>query len=75
MSMSNYQFAIRVAQAIKNTNFSHPFPTSHNLADSVPTSNRVCIKEVTIRTTFSHMINISRIIYYTCSIVIDIQIT
>ena len=26
MSMSNYQFAITVAQAMKNTDFSHPFP-------------------------------------------------
>ena len=33
--------------------------------DSVPTSNLVCIKEVPIGTTFSHMINIAGIIYYT----------
>ena len=26
MSMSNYPFAIRVAQAMKNTHFSHHFP-------------------------------------------------
>ena len=35
----------------------------HNSADSVPTSNLVCIKEVAIRTTFSLMINIAGIIY------------
>ena len=39
--------------------------TSHSPADSVSTSNLVCIKEVAIRTTSSHMINIARIIYYT----------
>ena len=43
------------------------FTTLHNSADSVPISNLVCIKEVAIRTTFSHMINIAGIIYYTCS--------
>ena len=42
---------------------------------SVPTSNLVCIVEVAIRTTFSHVINNARIIYYTCSLVIDIQCT
>ena len=35
--------------------------TRHNLADSVPTSNLVCIKEVAIRTTFC----IAGIIYNT----------
>ena len=40
--------------------------TRHNSTDSVPTSNLVCIKEVTIGTTFSHMINIIGKIYYTC---------
>ena len=35
----------------------------------------VCIKEVAIRTTFSHMINISGIIYYACNLVIDVQCT
>ena len=39
--------------------------TRHNAADSLPTSNLVCIKEVAIRTTFCHMINIAGIIYYT----------
>ena len=29
--------------------------TRHNMAASVPISNLVCIKEVAIRTTFSHM--------------------
>ena len=50
--------------------------TGHNSADSVPTSNLVCIKEVAIRTTFRYiLINIAGIIYYTCSLVIDIQCT
>ena len=49
--------------------------TRHNSADSIPTPNLVCIKEVAIRTTFSHMINIAEIIYNTCSLVIDIQCT
>ena len=49
--------------------------TRHNSVDSVPTSNLVCIKKVAIRTTFSHMINIFGINYYTCSLVIDIQCT
>ena len=31
----------------------------------IPTSNLVRIKEVAIRTTFSHIINIAGIIYYT----------
>ena len=51
----------------------HVCVTRHNSADSVPTSNLVCIEEVTIRTTFSHMINIAGTIYDTCSLVIDIQ--
>ena len=49
--------------------------TRHNSADSVPTSNLVCIMEATIKTTFSHVINISGIIYYPCSLLIDIQCT
>ena len=49
--------------------------TRHQKADSVPTSNVVCVKEVAIRTTFSHMIDIAGIIYYICSFVIDIQCT
>ena len=43
--------------------------------DSVPTSNLDCVKEVAIGTTFSHMINIAGIIYYTYSLVIDNQCT
>ena len=39
----------------------------------LPSSNLVCIKEVTIRTTFSYMINIAAIIYYIGSLVIDIH--
>ena len=46
-------------------------PTRHNSADSVPTLNLVCIKEVTIRTTFC----IAGIIYYTFNLVTDIQCT
>ena len=46
--------------------------TRHNSANSVPTSNLISITEVAIRTTFSHMISIAGI-YYTCSLVIDIQ--
>ena len=34
-----------------------------------------CTKEVAGRTTFSHIINIAGIIYYTCSLVIDIECT
>ena len=45
--------------------------TRHNSADSVPTSNLVCIKEVAIRTTFC----IAGIIYYTCNLATDIQCT
>ena len=37
---------------------SRSFDTRHNSGDSVLTSNLVCIKEVAIRTTFSHMVNI-----------------
>ena len=33
----------------------HVLGTRHNSADSVPTSNLVCIKEVAIRTIFNHM--------------------
>ena len=51
------------------------FDSRHNAADSVPTSNLVCIKEIAIRTTFCHMINITGIFYYTCSLVIDIECT
>ena len=32
-----------------------PQPIRHNSADSVPTSNLVCIEDVAIRSTFSHM--------------------
>ena len=49
--------------------------TCHNSADSASTSNLAKIKEVAIRTTFSHTINIAGIIHYTCSLVIDIQST
>ena len=45
--------------------------TRHNSADSVPTSNLVCITEVAIRTTFC----IAGIIYYTCNLVTDSQCT
>ena len=49
--------------------------TRHNSVDSLPTSDLVCTKEVTIRTTFSHMINIAGIICSIWSLVIDIQCT
>ena len=49
--------------------------TRHNSADSVPTSDLLSIKEVAIRTTLSHTINISWIFYYACSLVFDIQCT
>ena len=42
-----------------------PQYTRHNSADSVPTPKLVCIREVAIRTTFSHMINVAGMIYYT----------
>ena len=45
--------------------------TRHNSANSVPTSNLVCIKEVAIRTTFC----IAGIINYTCNLATDIQCT
>ena len=46
------------------SHITHPSQQSANL---VPTSNLVCIKNVAIRTTSSHKINIAGIIYYTCS--------
>ena len=46
-------------------------PTRHNSADSVRTSNLICIKEVAIRTTFC----IAEIIYYSCNLVTEIQCT
>ena len=49
------------------------YQTRHNSADSVPTSNLVCIMEVAIRTTSSRLIIIVRIIYYIGSLVINIQ--
>ena len=49
----------------------HEIGTRHNSADSVPTSNLVCIKEVAIRITFC----IVGIIYYKCNLVTDIQCT
>ena len=48
-----------------------PTDTRHNSADSVPTSNLFCIKEVAIRT----IICIAGIIYYTCNLDTDIQCT
>ena len=47
------------------------YTTRHNSADSLPTSNLVCIKEVAIRTTFC----IAGMIYYTWNLAIDIQCT
>ena len=55
------------------TNF---FKTFYLILDKyVPISNLVCIKEVAIRITFSHVINRAGIFYYTCSLVIDIECT
>ena len=51
--------------------FSYCILTRHNSADSVPTSNLVCIKEVAIRITFC----IAGIIYYICNLGTDIQCT
>ena len=45
--------------------------TRHNSADSIPTSNLVCITEVTIRTTLC----IAGIIQYTCNLISDSQCT
>ena len=45
--------------------------TRHKSADSVPTSNLVCIKEVASRTTFC----VAGITYYTCDLVINIRCT
>ena len=60
-------------QAQGRTGFKMKMFTRHNSADSVPTSSLVCIKKVAIRTTVNHIVNIAEIIYYTCSLVIDIQ--
>ena len=49
--------------------------TLYNSADSVPTSNLVCIQEVANRNTFSHRIYIAEMFYYTCSLVTDIHCT
>ena len=43
--------------------------TCHNSANSVPTSNFLCFKEVAIRSTFC----IAGIIYYAWNLAIDIQ--
>ena len=56
---------------ILRKNFKTWLTTRHNSADSVPTSNLVCIKDVAITTTFC----IAGIIYYTCNLIIDIQCT
>ena len=48
------------------TSWVYKFPSNSNL---------VCIKKFAIRTTSSHMLNITEIIYYTYSIVIDTQCT
>ena len=48
------------------------YPSLHNSANSALTSNLVCVKEIAIKTTCGHMISIAGIIYYTCSLVIDI---
>ena len=60
---------------IKTSEMSVLGNTRHKSADSVPTLNFVCIEEVAIRTTFSHMISIAGITNYTCNLVTDIQCT
>ena len=70
-----YLFGSGRINASAKCNDSRQLATRHNSADSVPTSNLVCIKEVVIRTTFSYVINIAGIINYSCSLVIDIQCT
>ena len=42
---------------------------------TVSTSNPVCIKEIAIKTSFSHIISIAGILYYTCCLGIDIHCT
>ena len=49
--------------------------TSYSLEIQWLPPPEVCRMEVGIKTTFSHMINIAGIIYYTYSVVIDIQST
>ena len=44
-----------------------PPVTAEGFDDSDHPTNAECIKEVAIRTTFSHMINFAVIIYYTCN--------
>ena len=63
-----YLWSYRSDLQVLSTRIGH---TRHNSADSVPTSNLVCIKEVATRTTFC----ITGIIYYTCNVVTDIQCT
>ena len=48
--------------------------TRHNSADSVPTWNLICKKEVAIKTNFNHIINIAGIIYYACSLFIELNV-
>ena len=60
-----------VGEAYVFPGFLTPVLTRHNSADSVPTSNLLCIKEVPIRTTFC----IAGIIYYAWNLAIDIQCT
>ena len=73
--MSHKELALNSACQIYEAYIAGDFVTRHNSADSVPTSNLVCTMEIAIRTTFSHMIHIDRIIYYTCSLVVYIQCT
>ena len=57
---TSFGFAQNMVHDFQNTVLN----TRHNSADSVPTSNLVCIKEVAIGTAFC----IPGIIYYTCNL-------
>ena len=54
------------AQSMSSSHYKSKMSTRHNSADSVPTSNFVCITEVAIKTTFRNIFNIAGIIMCTC---------
>ena len=66
---SVFNALIETESRMSKANLVTTFSIRQNSADSVPTSNLVCIMEVAIRTTFCN----AGIIYYTCNFVIDIQ--
>ena len=79
LSQTNFSFRVVLTWSSANTfdwtslKFYRLVSSSKSLSSD--TSNLVCVKEVAIKSTFSHMINIAGIIYDTCSVVIDIQCT